>query len=58
MRGPSGATGGLDMDKNTDAWWGQRRPIEVDSAMELCVCRQVGIDARTSKEVEGEFGLW
>ena len=57
MRGPSGAIGGLDMDKNTDTWWGQRRSIKVNSTMELCVGRKVGIDARALKEVEREFGL-
>ena len=35
MGGPGAADGGFDMDKDPDAWRGQRRAVEIKQAMDM-----------------------
>jgi hypothetical protein len=58
MRGPCAALCRFKVGKDLDAWWCNRMGIKIISAVDLFPCRQVRVDARSSEEIEGEFGLW
>ena len=45
------------MYKDADARWCDGRLVEVERSMELCPCREFGIESGASHEIKGELGL-
>jgi hypothetical protein len=47
-----------DVYYDSGAWRCKGRLVEVEVAVEACICRELGLSPRGAKEVEGYFGLW
>jgi RNase P/RNase MRP subunit p29 len=52
MGRPSFSNGGLFVDEDASAGRGERGAVVIKRAMELCVGREGGVDARTTEEIE------
>ena len=48
------ATVGFLVDKDADARRGDGGAVEIIVAMDLCPGREIGVDAGTMKEIEGQ----
>ena len=55
--GPCGAFGGFDVDQYSDSGRGKWSSVEVEHAVELGVGRKLGVDTRSTEEVERQFSL-
>lgn len=49
--GPRFADGGGFVDEDSGSWWGKRRSIEVEGAVDLGPGREFGVDSGGPKEV-------
>ena len=58
MWGPSLADGGFFMNDDARAWGCEGCACEIECALELCIGRQLGVEARGAEEIKREFGLW
>jgi hypothetical protein len=52
MGRPSFPNGGLFVDEDASAGRGKRGAVVIKRAMELCVGREGGVDARATEEIE------
>ena len=58
MRRPGGAILGFNVNKHADSGRGQRGSIAIEVAIALGVGGELGIDARTTQQVECRLRLW
>jgi hypothetical protein len=47
----------LDVGEDLDTWWGYWNFVEVIAAVDLFPCGELGVDAGTAEEVEGQLSL-